>query len=222
MAIPDKRTYLSDLCRTLTQQWPGNRTVNIVCHGHSVPAGYACTPWVDTFHAYPHLVHYALKQMFPYAVINVIVTAIGGENSLNGSIRFQHDVLNHDPALVTIDYGLNDRGFDLEKVEKAWRGMIEEALAQKVKVILMTPSWDLSWFDKNQKWKELEKQACQIRHLSEEYGIGLGDSFLAFERYVGSVGNLQDLLSHINHPSELGHRIIAREITSWFIPHWQI
>ena len=219
MPTPNKRVYLSDLCRILTQRWPENRTVNVVCHGHSVPAGYACTPWVDSFHAYPHQVHYALKQMFPYAVINVIVTAIGGENSQEGSARFQRDVLSHAPDLVTIDYGLNDCGIGLVKAENAWRFMIEKALEQKVKIILMTPSWNLSWFDKDQRWKELEKHAHQIRCLSEEYGVGLGDSFLAFERYVGSVGDLQDLLSYINHPSELGHRLIAREITSWFIPH---
>ncbi|MEK5235702.1 hypothetical protein NST99_08380 [Paenibacillus sp. FSL L8-0470] len=33
----------------------GERTLNIVCHGHSVPSGYFATPIVDTFHAYPHL-----------------------------------------------------------------------------------------------------------------------------------------------------------------------
>ena len=218
MRNPPKREYLSGLCDALAMRWPDNRTVNIVCHGHSVPAGYACTPWVDSFHAYPHVLHYKLKQMFPYAVINVIVTAIGGENSVEGEKRFAKDVLTHNPSLLTIDYGLNDRGLGLAAAEKAWRSMIEMALHQKVKVILMTPSLDMSWFEKNESWRELEKHACQIRRLSEEYHIGLGDSFQAFERYIQTGGDLQDLLSHVNHPSALGHELITREITSWFIP----
>ena len=82
-AKPD--TYLSGVVTELTRQWPANRTVNIVCHGHSVPAGYFRTPVVDTFNAYPHLLHRGLKERFPYAVVNVIVTAIGGENSESGA-----------------------------------------------------------------------------------------------------------------------------------------
>ena len=43
-AVADKATYLAELCQTLTLQWPRNRMVEIVVHGHSVPAGYFKTP----------------------------------------------------------------------------------------------------------------------------------------------------------------------------------
>jgi hypothetical protein len=92
-AIADSETYLTNISSLLTREWPSNRTVNIVCHGHSVPAGYFRTPKVDTFNAYPHLVHRGLKEKFPYAVINVIVTGIGGEQSEHGAKRFKHDVI---------------------------------------------------------------------------------------------------------------------------------
>lgn len=49
-ANPD--SYLHEVVAELSRQWPQNRTVNIVCHGHSVPAGYFRTPVVDTFNAY--------------------------------------------------------------------------------------------------------------------------------------------------------------------------
>ena len=104
-----RKTYLADVSATLQKQWPDNRIVNIVCHGHSVPAGYFDTPVVDAFNAYPHLLHRGLKSRFPWAVINVIVTAIGGENSEAGAERFDRDVLSLRPDVVTIDYGLNDR-----------------------------------------------------------------------------------------------------------------
>ena len=80
--------YLHDVVKQLELKWPKNHTINIVCHGHSVPAGYAKTPLVDTFSAYPDRLHHALKERFPYAVINVIVTGIGGENSVSGEKRF--------------------------------------------------------------------------------------------------------------------------------------
>lgn len=81
MSIADRSSYLSDVCKALRTHWPANRTVNIVFHGHSVPAGYFATPMVDSMNAYPHLLHAGLKQRFPFAVLNVIVTAIGGEHS---------------------------------------------------------------------------------------------------------------------------------------------
>ena len=79
-----------------------------MCHGHSVTSGYFKTPMVDTFNAYPHLLHEALKERYPFAVINVIVTGIGGENSKNGVQRFEKDVLTHNPDLITIDYAFNE------------------------------------------------------------------------------------------------------------------
>lgn len=87
-AIADPSTYLRTTKDEMQKAWPANRTVNIVCHGHSVPAGYAKTPIVDTFNAYPHLLHQEIKANYPMAVINVIVTAIGGENSVQGAKRF--------------------------------------------------------------------------------------------------------------------------------------
>ena len=216
MPIPEKHEYLSALCDTLARRWPDNRTVNLVCHGHSVPSGYACTPMVDSFHAYPHLMHRTLAQRFPYAVINVIVTAIGGENSVQGAARFRKDVLCHQPDLVTIDYGLNDRGVTLEQAEAAWRQMIEDALDSNIPVILLTPSWDQTWYAQSGEWHALEQHAEQIRRLAGEYGVGLADSFAAFEREVNEHGDLLNLLSHWNHPSPIGHELIARELTAWF------
>ena len=146
MPIPERHRYLSALCDLLSRRWPDNRTVHIVCHGHSVPSGYACTPFVDSFHAYPHLMHRTLAQRFPYAVINVIVTAIGGENSVQGANRFEKDVLCHQPDLITIDYGLNDRSLTPEQAEAAWREMIRMSQDRGIPVILLTPSWDQTWY----------------------------------------------------------------------------
>ena len=108
-------------------QWPRNRTLRIVSHGHSVPAGYFKTPHVDSLHAYPHLLHVGLKEAFPHAVINVIVTAIGGENAESGAKRFVSEVLSHRPDILLIDYALNDRGIGLEKAARAWTEMITTA-----------------------------------------------------------------------------------------------
>lgn len=209
--------YLEPVLDALAQKWPENRTVHIVCHGHSVPAGYFATPFVNTFVTYPHLLHTVIKQRFPFAVVNVIVTAIGGEHSQNGYARFASDVLNHKPDVVTIDYGLNDRAIGLKVAEKAWRGMIEQALANGVKIILLTPSWDKSYFKQDENWQALVAQTEQIRALAAEYGVGLADAFRCFRDEVKQDADLVPLLSHINHPSVVGHHLISQEIGKFFM-----
>ena len=218
MAIAERRTYLREVVNLMLAQWPNNRTVNVVCHGHSVPAGYFATPMVDTFNAYPALLHRDLKHRFPFAVINVIVTAIGGENSLQGADRFEAEVLCCRPDVVTIDYGLNDRGVGLTGAETAWRSMIEECLRRQAKVLLLTPTWDNTGVvdPSGEAWRDLGRHADQIRRLAAEYEVGLADSFAAFESYVAAGGDLTDLLSWSNHPNHRGHELVARELRRWF------
>lgn len=218
MPTADSSRYLAGLVEELKKFWPDNRTVNIVCHGHSVPSGYFATPRVDTFHAYPHLLHRLLNDRFPFAVVNVIVTAIGGENALSGAARFEREVLCHRPDVLTIDYGLNDRRIGLAEADRSWRTMIEQALAAGTKVILLTPTWDTSGRQdaEAEPWVDLQTHAAQIRRLAEEYKIGLVDSFAAFGDYKRTCGTVDDLLSWSNHPNAKGHELVAALLLRWF------
>jgi lysophospholipase L1-like esterase len=218
MSVADRNTYLSDVCKILKTMWPDNRMVNIVCHGHSVPAGYFATPVVDTLQAYPHCLLVELKARYPLAPINVIVTAIGGENSERGAARFESEVLTHRPDVVTIDYGLNDRGLGIAKAEANWRRMIEATLARPAKVILLTPTADASLLKGPQtpEWVALENHAALIRRLAETYSVGLIDSLAAFKRHVEQGGQLSDLMSWVNHPNAAGHNLVATELMRWF------
>ena len=211
----DPATYLKPLAVELNKTWPKNRTINIVVHGHSVPAGYFKTPRVDTFNSYPHLVHVGMNKRYPNAVINVITTAIGGEASPAGAKRFEQDVLPHRPDLLLIDYGLNDRGQGLERAEVAWRQMIEAALEKQVPVILLTPTAALkATMDDPQD--PLNKHAELIRSLAKEYGVGLADSTAAFKQAVAAGASYKDFMSHPVHPNRQGHELVAAQILRWF------
>ena len=209
--------YLDSILNEMAEKWPNNRCINIVCHGHSVPAGYFATPFVDTFHAYPHLLHRMIKERFPFAVVNVIVTAIGGENSVQGAKRFETDVLTHKPDILIIDYSLNDRAGGLESAAAAWEEMIQKALSQNIKVILCTPTWDNSYYRQDENWEQLVLHAKQVRALAEKYNIGLADSFEAFSRQVTRPEDLVQYLSHVNHPTKAGHELVAKEIAKYFV-----
>lgn len=165
---------LESLDAELRKAWPGNRAVNIVFHGHSVPAGYHVTPDVRPFESYPHLVHRELKRRYPHAVINVIVTAIGGENSASGAERFERDVLRHQPDLVLIDYALNDRRLSIAEAEAAWGSMIRACEEAGIPVVLLTPTGD-SRADMSSADDPLRQRAELVRRLGREDGVMLGD-----------------------------------------------
>ena len=207
--------YLSDIKIELKKEWPKNKTINLVFHGHSVPAGYFKTPNVNTLQSYPYQVLEQLKILYPLAVINIINTAIGGENSINGEKRFKKDVINHHPDVIFIDYSLNDRGLGLEKSRIAWEKMIKLALRKNIKVILLTPSPDMG-VNILDSTTVLNQHAEQVKSLSSKYNVGLIDSYALFKEKATSGEGVINYMSQINHPNEKGHRLITNEILTYF------
>jgi acyl-CoA thioesterase-1 len=167
----DTATYLQDSKSELKKEWPNNRTINHVFQGHSVPVGYFRTADVRTFDYYAFWVLKQLKEEYPTAVINVIVTSINGENSVQGERRFKKDVLPHRPDVLFIDIALNDK-----TIGKAWGKMIRKALKLHIKIILLTPSPSLN---------------------TKKYKIGLADSFAAFQKIPKE--DLEKYMAQFNH-----------------------
>jgi hypothetical protein len=211
----DPSTYLKDLKAELKKEWPKNRTINLVFHGHSVPAGYFKTPVVNTLEAYPYEVLRALKAEYPFSVINIINTSVGGENSESGAKRFETEVLNHKPDVLFIDYALNDQGIGLERAKIAWEKMITIALKKGIKVVLLSPSPDqrVNILEIN---NVLHQHSNQIKGLSQKYGIGFVDSYELFHQRVVSGEPINFYMSQVNHPNEKGHWLISNSIMRYF------
>jgi len=208
IAFAQDLSPLSDLMKTA---WPKNRTIRIVFHGHSVPAGFHKTPEVKTFESYPHLVNRKLKEQYPFAVLNVITTAIGGENSVSGAARFENDVLSLKPDLVLMDYALNDRRLPFDKMEKAWLEMIAAAKKANVPVVLITPTGDSS-ANLSDPDDALCQRAAFIRKIAMDQKCVLADVFAAWVAEVGRGTPQTDLLSQVNHPNLKGHELAAAAI----------
>jgi acyl-CoA thioesterase I len=213
--IAQANDYLKEIKDELKKEWPHNRTINLVFHGHSVPTGYFRTPEVRTFDSYPFLLLKELKTIYPNAVVNVIITSIGGENSTQGAKRFKKDVLIHKPDVLVIDYALNDRKIGLEQSKKNLEKMIKQALKKKTKIILMTPSPDIS-VDFLKPGSELDLFAHQIKSLAAKYEIGVVDSYGIFKQVSEEGKSLKDYMAQSNHPNEKGHQLITNGIIEYF------
>lgn len=207
-------TYLDSIKMELQKKWPDNRTINLVFHGHSVPSGYFVTPNVNTLGSYPYQTLKKIKEIYPFAVVNRITTAIGGEQSEQGAKRFKEEVLNHRPDVLFIDYALNDRSIGLERAKTAWGKMIGQAMAYGTKVVLMTPTPDLmeDIFSQN---SELTKHSRQIRQLAKEFNLGLVDSYSIF-REIAKTEDLKIYMAQNNHINDKGHQVVAEAILNFF------
>lgn len=213
--VAEAPIYLSALKAEFVKKWPENRTINLVFHGHSVPTGYFATPNVNTLDAYPHVLLTKLKQLYPFAVINVITTSIGGENSEQGQKRLKNEVLIYRPDVLFIDYALNDRGIGLERSKASMEKMIRAALSKGIKTILLTPSPDIST-DILKADNPLQQHTQQLIELAKKYHIGLSDSFEQFKSLTKSGHNLKDYMAQSNHPNKKGHELIAEELLKYF------
>lgn len=211
---------LENLRTEFVKKWPHNRTVNIVFHGHSVPTGYANTPDVCTLDAYPHQLLHGLKEVYPWAVINVLTTSIGGEQAEQGAKRFEKEVLCHRPDVLYIDYALNDRSIGLERAGKAWDKMIRMAQKQGIKVVLLTPTPDITEniLDDN---APLEQHSRQIRALARKYGTGLVDSYAAFKQKAENGEDLKQYMAQSNHPNAKGHAVVTKLLMEHYLDEAQ-
>lgn len=216
-AISDRKAGMNSiqfhhLISRLESKWPDNRAVNVVYHGHSVPAGYFDTPNVRTFDAYPHLFHVELKSRFPYAVINTIVTAIGGETSPGGMKRTE-EVLAHRPDLALIDYGMNDLGIPPDEMMAAWTRMIETFRGTGSCVVLITPTWDEREPERLREGHPGLKEVAAIIHkIGEFWSVPVADVYGHWTRQVASGVESSSMLSWTNHPNAAGHRLICQAI----------
>ena len=213
--VADPETYLAAFCKAANTAWPKNRTLTLIFHGDSVPAGYAKTPEVRPFDAYPHLLWVALNKRFPHAVLNVITTAIGGEASDAGAARFERDVLPLRPDVVFVDYALNDPRIGVDRARVAWQSMIDRCKRAGIPVILMTPTADLAAKPAD-SGDPLNRLADMIRALAAENHVGLVDSLAAFKTATASGIPLESLMAQRNHPNRHGHELVVPRLLEWF------
>lgn len=207
--------YLAPVIMLLQKRWPDNRTINLVFHGHSVPSGYLNTPIVDNLASYPLMVLQKLGAAYPTAVINSIKTCIGGENAEQGARRFKHDVLVHKPDVLFIDYALNDRNIGLERARKAWVCMIEQSVKAKIKVVLLTPTPDLTENIQNPS-APLAQHTAQIMALAKQYNLPVINSYQAFKDIQHNNNDLSGYMAQSNHINQKGHAIVATLIAALF------
>jgi S-formylglutathione hydrolase FrmB len=67
-----------------------------------------------------------LRQQFPSAKLSEINAAIGGTGSDLGVFRLQHDVLDHHPGLLFVEFAINDAGASPNQIYRCMEGIVRQ------------------------------------------------------------------------------------------------
>jgi lysophospholipase L1-like esterase len=184
--------------------------VQIVAFGDSISAGFAVRKGFD------HFWLEMLKEKYPQAEIAIKNEGVCGATSFDGLARLDWSVIAHSPDLVTVNFGINDmymgirlgefKSNVIEITEKIIEGSKSEILLLSSEPLL-TPKFDkivLSYYQ-------------TLEDVAEEMGLGFVDVYGAWMRKVAEGVPLESLiLSGLDHPNELGYKIIAEELMRFF------
>jgi lysophospholipase L1-like esterase len=176
-----------------------------------------------------------VKSEIKFEMINA---GVSGHNTNHGRARFDRDVLNKKPALVIIQFGLNDSCIDVHRGKTGPRVpqavyeqnlvyFIQSLRERKSRVILMTPNparwteqlkatWGRPPYDTNDPmgFNLLNRRYAEsVRRIAQEMDVPLVDVYQLFVNYHQKDGcSMDDLLLDGIHPNDRGHRLITGAI----------
>ena len=209
---------------TVALAWPRN----VVVFGDSTTAA------VPEYQVYGQLLAVELSARVG-AAVTVINAGVRGDTTEKAELRWQHDVLDHSPDLVVIQFGINDATIDVWKTPPATTSrvplrefrshvlkFIRDARAQGAQVVVMTPN-PLSWkprlvelygrapydvTDPQGLNVNLARYAEAVRDLAHTEGVPLVDVWAAHEAFARE--HQESLLLDGIHPNAGGHDLVAR------------
>jgi lysophospholipase L1-like esterase len=96
-------------------------------------------------HLYSNYVEMWTVTRFPNWKLTFRNTGIGGDTSGGGNGRFKRDVLRYNPTAMTVDFGMNDGGYQpfnksrFDPYMKGLQGMADQAKRANIRVAWVTP-----------------------------------------------------------------------------------
>ncbi len=171
---------------------------------------------------------YLMKRMLMQQHINkydLIGSGIGGNKITDLQARLTNDVIAQSPAIVVIWIGVNDvwhkythgYGTGVELFYETYRNIIKQLLADKIKLMLVTPA--VIGEQKghvNKADAELDEYAQVIRNIAKEFELSLCDMRALFAAYEAN-NNIANAYAGILttdgvHLNDVGNKLAAEEI----------
>ena len=113
--------------------------INIVLFGDSVSHG-AVNGYFDYENVYWNRLKKKLNKIKDYMPVNMINSAVEGSTATQALCRIDNWVLNHNPDLVIVCFGLNDVNYPLENYLDSLKTIFNRCTEKGIDVIFMTPN----------------------------------------------------------------------------------
>lgn len=165
-----------------------------------------------------------LKQFqedFPAAQFSEINAAIGGTGSDLGVFRVGHDVLQHHPDLLFVEFAVNDGGASPEQIWRCMEGIVRQTWRQNPETDICFVYTFRVGFEKDYANGVCPRSISAMEHLAEHYGIPSIDfaSKIVEEQNAGRLVYQTDAVPGDGvvwfstdgvHPLDGGHEIYAQ------------
>ncbi|MBV9865385.1 MAG: SGNH/GDSL hydrolase family protein [Abitibacteriaceae bacterium] len=190
-----------------------------------VTMGASITQFGSSPGGYVWLLGHYLNALYPQAHIQIINAGVSGNTSADMLARFQKDVLEQHPDLVTIKLGYNDltlrfqdhpqgdgpQGASAEDYGKNAEAMVKLAQAAHIRILLMTPTIyeDSPKSIRNQK---LQAYVRVMQDLAANYHLPLADQNAALlQAWLSQPSDQpQRLTTDGVHLTPTGNQVLAR------------
>ena len=171
---------------------------------------------------------YLMKRMLMQQHINnydLVGAGVGGNKITDLQDRLTADIIAQSPDIIVIWIGVNDvwhkythsYGTDIEVFNETYRNIIKQLLADKIKIMLVTPVViGESKSHLNEADDELNKYAQIIRSIAKEFELSLCDMRALFSLYEinnNAANAYAGLLTTDGvHLNDAGNKFAAEEI----------
>ncbi len=190
---------------TLAKLKRGEAT-RVVCLGDSVTGVYYHT---GGLRAYTDMLGIALQRAVPNSKPTMINAGISGHSTVNALERLDRDVLQHDPDLVTVMFGLNDMTrVPIEQYRANLVTIINRCWAVGAEVMLCTPNDVID--TSSRPTAKLITYCDVIREVGQSLGVPVADCYTGMEALrAKDPFTWRLLLSDEIHPNLDGHKRMA-------------
>jgi lysophospholipase L1-like esterase len=159
-------------------------------------------------------------RQFPEAKIAELNAAIGGTGSDLGAFRCQHDLVDHDPDLVFVEFAVNDGTRDELRTKRSMEGIVRQILTAnpwaEIVFVYTTSKALAEAYEEGRTPAAVEHHRAVARHYAiAEVNVGR-DLVEAMERGEGS---WETLTTDGVHPNDAGYAHYQKSIDAFLESH---
>ncbi len=206
------------------QKLNSKQRLNIVFYGDSITYGACTSGWIINKQPYTpiysDLVVTELKEYFNYSNIHSYNTAVGGWQVKDGIDNMQERLLDKNPDLVVLAFGMNDAhngSFSVDKYQSEIEIIMKNVLEKNANCEFLLVAPMLSNPDRDIPYKNQAQCKIALQNLADKYqGCGIADLTVMCQ-WLLQRKEYKDFTDNLVHPTDFFSRVYAQVIVSSMI-----